>query len=343
MKIFQKTWVAVTLTLAMVLGAVFIGWQKGEEPENLPQNVGLNTALSYAEYQSWIWDEADALTDKQEKDICIYNANWVQRYDSLIAVAVVKSVPGDIEAYAYDLGGQIELGRADAILVISADTGSSYLAVGADYPMNTPQITAHMDEYLYDYAMSGRYGEGIMSLFAGINTFYVDNYGLGYLDKELAMRSGSTLINVVVLLMLLMVIATVVDNLRYNSYRRRYYGVPNPGVAFRPWLFWHGPGYSWYRRRWHTPPPPRHDDHRGGGFGGFGGPGSSGRGSGFSGRGGGFSSSGSRGGGFSSGSRGGGFSGGGFGGSSRGGGFSSGGSRGGGFSSGGSRGGGFGR
>ena len=348
MKFLKKTGVAVILTIAMIAGALFIGFNK-EDAQNKPQNVGLDTSLSYQQFTKWIWDEADALSDSQEKDIAIYNANWNQRYHSIIAVAVVNRVDGDIEEYAYDLGAEIQLGESDAILVIDARDGNSYLAVAHNYPMDNQQITAHMDEYLYDDAMAGKYGDGVMSLFAGINQFYVDNYGLDYLDKNLAMSSGSVLINLAVLLAILLVIATVVDNLRYNTYRRRYYGVPNPGVMYRPLLFWHGPGYNWYWRRWRTPPPRRHyrdDDHFGGfggssgGFSGFNGPrgGSSGSGP----RGGGFSSGG-RGSGFGSGSRGGGFSsggrGGGFGGGSRGGGFSGGGFGGGG----GSRGGGFGR
>ena len=306
MKIFQKTWVAVTLTIAMIVGALFIGYQKAE-PDTAPKDVGLDTSLSYSQFDNFILDEPGLLTDGQRKEISIYNANWNQRYNSIIAVAVVNAVEGDIVDYSYQLGAEAELGKADAILVMDSRDGNSYLAVAEDYPMNNEQVTAHMDQYLYDYAMEGQFGKGILNLFAGINTFYVNNYGLGYLDDELAVNSGSMLVNIAIVLAIVLVIATIVDNLRYNSYRRRYYGVAHPPYAYRPLLFWHGPGYNWYWRRWRTPAPPRHDHHNppGGGFTGFHGPSSG-------------SSSGPRGGGFSGGSRGGGFSSGG----SRGGGFS---------------------
>lgn len=50
--------------------------------------------------------------------------------------------------------------------------------------------------------------------------------------------------------------ATLIDSARYTAYRQRYYGVVNPPYVFRPILFWHGPSYGWYRRRWRQPPPP---------------------------------------------------------------------------------------
>lgn len=343
MKFFQKTWVAVVLTLVMIAAAVGIGqWraQGADTVEGTAQSTGLDASLSTAAYTKWIDDQAGVLTDQQEEQICLFNANWVKRYDSLIAVATRSSIDGNIDDYAYDLGVQIELAASDGILVIDAGTGNCYLAVGPDYPMTDSQVSAYMDQYLYEDAMSGQFGSGVVKLFTGINEFYVDNYGLGYLDNSKAAGSDAAdrVVGVVMLLVILVVIASVLDSLRYSSYRQRYYGVVNPPYVFRPILFWHGPGWGWYRRRWHRPPPPPPRGPRGpggpggpGGFSGFHGPNGSSRGGGFS--------SGPRGGGF--GSRGGGFSGGrggGFGGS-RGGGFSGG--RGGGF--GGGRGGGFGR
>lgn len=330
MKLFQKTWVAVALTIVMIAAAIGIGqWraQSADPVEETAQSTGLDSSLSTSAYAKWIDDQAGVLTDQQEEQIALFNANWVKRYDSLIAVATRTSIDGSIDDYAYDLGVQIELASADGILVINAATGDCYLAVGPDYPMTDSQVSSYMDQYLYEDAMAGKFGDGVVKLFTGINEYYVDQYGLGSLDSG---SSGgdrvNTILGVVLLVVILVAIASILDSMRYTSYRQRYYGVVNPPYVFRPILFWHGPGWGWYRRRWHQPPPPPPRGPRGpGGFGGFGGSGGFGSGP----RGGGF---GSRGGGFSGG-RGGGFGG------SRGGGFSGG--HGGGF--GGGRGGGFGR
>ena len=180
--------------------------------------------------------------------------------------------------------------------------------------MTDSQVSSYMDQYLYEDAMAGKFGDGVVKLFTGVNEFYVDQYGLGYLSKGSSSYNSrtDTIISVIALVVILVVIASILDSLRYTSYRQRYYGVVNPPYVFRPILFWHGPGYGWYQRRWRRPPPPPPGGPRGpggpGGFNGFHGPSggfSGGRGGGFGGsRGGGFS--GGRGGGFGGG-RGGGF------------------------------------
>ena len=353
MKLFRKTGVAVLLTVLMIAAAIGIGRWRGAQAEAVPPpSSDLDTSLSASTYLNWISDGADVLSEAQEDQIALYNANWVERYDSLIAVATVSSLSEDIGDYAYDLGVEIQLASADGILVVNAENGDCYLAVGPDYPMTDSQVSSYLDRYLYEDAMAGNFGVGVLNLFDGINGFYLDNYGLGYLDNRGdqaygGRSAGEMLGAVVALLVILVVAASVLDSMRYTSYRQRYYGVPNPPYVFRPILFWHGPGWGWYRRRWRRPPPPppprgpRGPGGRpgGGGFNGFQGPGGCGgsggrRSGGFSGgaRGGGFSRGGGFGGGF------GGSRGGGFGGGARGGGFS----RGGGFG-GGSRGGGFGR
>ena len=349
MKFLQKTWFAWLLTALMIVAAVGIGQAKGRQPEPLSTgSTALDRSLSTQQFADYIWDEAGVLSNKNEESICLYNANWAQRYDSIIAVAAVTSVDGDIDEYAYDLGEEIELASADGILVIDVSAKDAYLAVGPDYPMTDSEITSFMNSGLYDYVQSGKTGEGIINLFGKINSFYVNNYGLGYLDNSSPYSSGGdAAVGVVMLVIILIAIVLVInalDRARYNTYRRQYYGVLNPPVVFRPIFFWHGPSTSWYRRHWRPapPPPPRPPQGPGGprpggggNFTGFSGPGGGSHGGGFS--------SGPRGGGFSGGSRGGGFSvgprGGGFSGGSRGGGF--GGGRSGGFG-GGSRGGGFG-
>ena len=184
-----------------------------------------------------------------------------------------------------------------------------------------------------------RFEEGVLSFFAEMNQVYIDNFGLGNAGGGGSYQVNERTMGVISLLVLLvaaLMVLSAIDRARYNSYRARFYGGASPPYVFRPILFWHGPGYGWYRRHWHRPPPPPPGGPRGprgpgdpGGFGGIGG-GSGGFGGSFGGsRGGGFG--GSRGGGFggSFGGRGGSFGG-------RGGGF------GGGFGGGGGRGGGFG-
>lgn len=352
MKILQKKSVAILLTVVMVLAGVGIGQVRANQAPPVPTagETALDTTLSTAAYENWLWDEADVFSKSEEKQICIYNANWDKRYTSLVAVAAVKSVTGDLADYAYELGNDIGLGQGDALLVLDIGGKDAYLATGDDFAnsmLSDTEASKYLDLYLYEDFMNGNYAKGVLTLLAELNVRYVDVFGAGKAEGQVISSGGETLMGIIVLMVILIVIASLVDSMRYNAYRQSYYGVPNPPYVFRPILFWHGPSYGWYRRRWHQPPPPPRGPR---GPGGMGGPGGFGGGSRPSSRPGGFSSN-NRGGGFGGSSRGSGFGGsrgGGFGGSSRGGGF--GGSRGGGFGggfsgggfSGGGRGGGFG-
>ena len=327
MKFLKKTGVAWVITIVLIIAAIGIGAGRGGSAPAPSAPTGLDTSLSTGAYEQWVGDPNYVLSDREYEQICLYNANWDYRYGSIIVVEILEDIPGTgLENYTYFQAMSFELGAYDGYLAIVPDEMEAYLAVGDSYPLSDSQITVYMNQYLYDHVKSGNVGEGVLSLFSALNDHYVENYGTGstyYVDDSGAIFA------IIFLIVFLLVILSAIDQARYNAYRTRYFGVVNPPVVFRPILFWHGPGYGWYRRRWHSPPPPPPRGPRGPG--GFGGPGPGGFG-GNSRPGGGFGSS-SRGGGFSSGSRGGGFGGsrgGGFGGGSRGGGFS-GGSRGGGF------------
>ena len=234
MKFFQKTWVAVVITLAMVAGAVFIGLNRTDTVPNTPASVGLDTSLSTSRSEGFLLDEADVLSQEEEHQINLYNANWLERYDSLIAVAVVPSASGSLEDYAYERAMAWELAAADAVLVIETSSGSAYFLPGDNYPLTDSQINSYMNTYLYDGVANKEYASGILELFQEVNQYYVDQYGRGYLDNGsygYGYQSGSTLYGIIMLVVILLVIATVVDNLRYASYRQRYYGVVNPPVV----------------------------------------------------------------------------------------------------------------
>ncbi len=358
MKFLQKTWVAWLLTAVMIVAAIGIGQVRGgrREPEPLPSgSTALDKSLSTAGYDKWIWDDANILSASTEKQINLYNANWDYRYNSVVAIVTTDST-SDLEEFAWDQGIDLGLGEGDAILAISARDEDWFLAPGDDFStILTNRVVSDLEDIL-----SGKLNnKTVLAFYEALNQVYLDNFGLGNAGSGSTYApgysGGGTVAGVMLLVLILIAIVLVVsaiDRMRYNTYRRQYYGVVNPPVMFRPIFFWHGPGSYWYRRHWHRPPPPPPRPPRGpgGGFGGssgfgggsssgfggagnrgprgggtFGGrPSGGGRSGGFGGSFGGSSFGGSRGGGSFGGSRGGGFGGGrsgGFGGGSRGGGF----------------------
>lgn len=191
----KKLAVAWIVTIAMIVAAVFIGLRKGGDTPAppKPQDMGLDMSLSTKQFQNHILDSAGVLSAKQKETICLYNANWNQRYGSIIMVATTNTVGGVLDDFAYDLGESVELAAADAVLAVNPKTVSAYLAPGPDYPLSGGQITSYLDNSFFAYVDHGSVGDGILNLFADLNTYYVDNYGLGYLDNSSGLggeRSG---------------------------------------------------------------------------------------------------------------------------------------------------------
>lgn len=361
MNFLKKQGVAILITLVVIAGAVGIGqWRKPIEQvnEGVSNSQSLDTSLSTAKYEKYIDDGANVLQHADRSSVLLYNANWDNRYNSVIAFVSTPSLNGqDIEDFAWDNGIDMGLGKGDAILAVSVDDGLYYVATGDEFStIITSGVEDELNGVLYDAYSMEKFSTGTMDFYKTMNGVYLDNFGVsngGYYEYGTHSSSIFGIVMIIILLVVFISIASAIDRSRYDTYYNRYYGMGvTPPIMFRPILFWHGPHYGWYRNRWNTGYRSHyhHDNHRGpgGGFGGgsssgFGGVGNSGpRGGGtFGGRpsgggsrggfGGSFGGGSSRGGGGFGGSRGGGsFGGGGFGGSRGGGGFG-GGSRGGGF------------
>ena len=193
MKFLQKTWVAVVITAAMIVAAVAIGLSKPApaatpEPAAPPtfSDTALDGSLSTGQYQRYLNDQPGVLTEQQRQQISLYNANWDLRYSSILVVDIQSAAPtsDSLADYAYDQANRMELGRYDAYLVIVPSIQDAYFAAGTDYPLSDSQITDFMDRYLYQDLVDGKTGQGVLALCAGLNDYYVSNFGTGSADGD---------------------------------------------------------------------------------------------------------------------------------------------------------------
>lgn len=322
MNVLKKYPVAIALSALLIVLSIALGQTKHREiapPTPEPSNTSssstvLDTSLPTAQYDRYITDKSDLLSSDTELLISRYSANFDQRYDSIVAVVAVPSASTDLKTAAYQYAEQLELSNQDALLLLSMNDHSAYLAAGDDFfpSWTSEDITNLLDRALYPNYIKGEYASGISSFFSALDTEYATTYSGSGSTSSSGTVTDSGSFPAIFLLGIVIVVCSIMDNARYSRYATRYRGIPTPPFLFRPILFWHGPTSNWYQRRQqHQQTPPRgdgfDDDDRGGPRGGgFGGP----RGGGF---GGGSFFGGSRGGGFG-GSRGGGFGGGGFGG-----------------------------
>ncbi len=348
MKFFQKRGVAIVVLILAIVASSAWGLHKAPVVSTPEGGEKLDPSLSTAAFEQYVRDEANVLSDKTEKAVGLYNANWDKMFGSIMAVVTVQS-SDNLENTAYDYADTMQLGSNDAILVIAKQQQDYYLVASGDfYDLLSGLSQSFVASCMADNVQKGDYDAAVRSLCAALHVELSQQYQ----QSEAVLDEAANGVMFIMILIIFFVLWIMLDGMRYRRYRRRYMmpGMGVPTVVYRP-IFWGRrpprgprpprsggprppqggprPPYSGGSSggSGSPPQPPRRPSSSGGSFGGFG---STGRGGGFgSGSVGGFGSS--RGGGFG-GSRGGGFGGG------RGGGF--GGSRSGGF--GGGRGGGFG-
>lgn len=325
MKFFKNKIVAIALTALVVLGCLGFGQYKKPAPMAEPV------------YGDWTYDGAGILSPETLALADGCNAAWKNDYASVLALATVPTTRNwDISDYAVTMGERWGLGAKDMLLLID-DGGGEYWLVTSEKIEDALTYDgiyyAVMDSFdpafkngSYDaavkqfyQAMDALYGEKLEKMngaMPGSEGYYYSPY---YNAGEYSYGSGASIGDIILLLVVVVIVLSWIDKMRYRSWYGRYGRAARPGVSFVPLIFWHRPGGAWFRGM-NASMNRGFNNTRGPGAG----PGSFGGGAGFGGRPGGFGG----GSGFGSGSRGGGFGGGGFGGS-RGGGF--GGGRGGGF------------
>ena len=264
MKVFQKKGVAI---LVMVLAiAAASAWGLSRRPAVVVPDGGdaLDTSLSTAYYEQYIVDEAGVLSAKTEQSLSLYNANWDDWSGSIMAVVTVRSAAGGAEDAAWDWFDRIELGTNDALLLLDTGTGEySVAASGGFYDRLASQAGSFVDTCLYESVQAGDYDTAALNLFANVHLLFRDNgYSAG------GFTAVALLVPVVVLLIILLCLFTMIDQMRYNTWYRRYGTIPVPQVIYRPILWWHRPGGAWFRRQGvPRPPRPPYSPH-GGFFGG---------------------------------------------------------------------------
>lgn len=156
----------------------------------------------------------------------------------------------DIEDAAWNWAGELQLGENDAILFIDAgQTDAWLLSSGRFADRFNGAEGQYVRSCLSGPAASGKWDEGVIALFAETHLLFnvQSSSGIGSLI--------ASFLPVIVLLLVLLVLFSWIDSLRYSSWRGRYGTMAVPPVVYRPIFWWHRPGSRWYRRR-HMPPPP---------------------------------------------------------------------------------------
>lgn len=130
MKFFQKRGVAIAVLILAIVASSAWGLHKAPAVSTPEGGEKLDPSLSTAAFEQYVRDEANVLSDKTEKAVSLYNANWDKMFGSIMAVVTTESA-NDIENAAYDYAIEMQLAENDAILVIAKQQQDYYLVPAA--------------------------------------------------------------------------------------------------------------------------------------------------------------------------------------------------------------------
>ena len=117
----NRGFAAVVLIAAIVLSSLY-GLSKKPDVEVPQGGIPLNENLSTTYYEDYIVDEANVLSAKAEKSLCLYNANWEKMTGGIVAVVTVRSAGGDLEDAVWNWFDQLLLNEDhDAVLLLDTE------------------------------------------------------------------------------------------------------------------------------------------------------------------------------------------------------------------------------
>lgn len=252
MKFFKNKIVAILLTAVVIAGCLGYGWYS--KPAELAQPT----------FNQWVYDGADMLSAETEMLVKQYNDKWDASYSSVTALATVPDTRNwDIYDYAVTLGNYWGLGANDQMLLID-EGGNQYefvMSEMADLQMGYDLMWNIFQQDFVPAYTNGSYDAAVQNLYSALDTGYTNYlsgdmsydysdgyyYGDAYYDATDYYSTGVDLGSIIPMLVILFVVLSAIDRSRYRSWYNRgaAYRAAN---AFVPFIFWHRPGGSWFRR-----------------------------------------------------------------------------------------------
>ena len=190
MKFFQKRGVAIVVLILAIVASSAWGLHKTPAVSTPEGGEKLDPSLSTAAFEQYVRDEANVLSDKTEKAVSLYNANWDKMFGSIMAVVTTESA-NDIENAAYDYAIEMQLAENDAILVIAKQQQDYYLVASGDfYDLLSGLSQSFVASCMADNVQKGDYDAAVRSLCAALHVELSQQYQ----QSEAALEANRALI-----------------------------------------------------------------------------------------------------------------------------------------------------
>ncbi|MBQ9412527.1 MAG: TPM domain-containing protein [Oscillospiraceae bacterium] len=262
-KFFQNRAVAIIITALVVLGCLTYGLLSGRRTENMSSAAPSSVSSGVSGTDSfYVEDSAGVLSSATEQTVSNYNRSWDGNYSSVVALASVNGTDGEsIEDYAFAYGENLGLGENDMLLLIDASVPDSYFVVAFNEIIPDEVLEDAYYDGVYFQVQKGNYDEAVTDFFRSMDQAYgkyaahASTYGDSAVRGSVRYPARVGLMGILLLAILAFWFLSVLDRIRYRSWRRTSYGIP--GAAFIPLVFWHRAGSGWARRMdsaFHAPP-----------------------------------------------------------------------------------------
>lgn len=236
------------------------------------------TVFAYPNYDGYINDYADILTDEQEQQLEIKLGDYDKKTSTQIAVAIVQSLEGeDIDSYSINLADKWAPGQEEKdngiILLIAMEEREMRIEVGYGLEGDVTDIEAKhiIDDTIVPNFKSENYYQGIdagtSAIISSIETEFV-NEATPVEDFD-----GSILL-ILIIVFVVFVVFIIIVNEPGSSYSTSSYSGYTPRSTYRPSTFTSTPRSSYSSRSPSISSTPKISTPKitfgGGGFGGGG-------------------------------------------------------------------------
>lgn len=266
MKFLQKYPVAILISILLIAFSILLGQVKHQEdlaltapssPESSAQREDLSRmdmSLSSSSYQRFIVDQAGIFSSEDKNNMALYNANLDKLMGGIVAVVTIDTSDGvAMDQLADDYFLETTLSAQDALLLLSIDDATVFLETGDDFAEHWSRDDAKgfVLKHLSPTFSAGDYSKAMDAFFQALYALRAEAMTATTVNPSPNSLGYMLALGIPALLFLLvvMLICTVADNVRYSRYHKRYGNMMKPPFVFSPIIFWHGPSSHWFLRR----------------------------------------------------------------------------------------------
>lgn len=210
----------------------------------------LDNKMDTAGVAQFIVDEGEVLSEKTERIIAIYNANWMALENRVMAVVTVENAE-DAEDDAWQWAQKLSLGDDDALLLVEASGGKDCALVSNG--MFREDIATldyvFLERLTYIDLHAGEFDAAVLAVFEEMHPFFdydIESYRKSEVIEAVIIVSVLAVVTIPVLIHM---IAEKIDGFRFKRWYKKY-GVDDPSIV--PWktvFLWHRTGSKWYEVR----------------------------------------------------------------------------------------------